>query len=83
MEVNENVDDVEGDQERHFVHLNQTDSHLLFHRKISFFFLLERDLLSPLVKLFPVSQHQNDPYVEWGMGSVMLVSNLQSGVSTP
>lgn len=38
MEVNENVDDVEGDQERHFVHLYQTDSHLLFHRKISFFF---------------------------------------------
>lgn len=54
-----------------------------FIEKFPFFFLLERDLLSPLVKLFPVSQHQNDPYVEWGMGSVMLVSNLQSGVSTP
>lgn len=75
MEVNEN-EDVEGDQERHFVHLYQADSHLLFHRKISFPFLLERDLLSPLVKFFPVSQHQNDPCVEWGMGSVMLVSHL-------
>lgn len=71
------------DQERHFVHLYQINSHFFIQPKIFLSFLPKRNLLSTLVELFPVSQHQNGPCVEWGKGKVKLVSHLQSGVSTP